>query len=248
LECGTSSLSLPYKHAVEGEWLKLCKDAPSYANLNELENFMETCDKHEIVHLSESRGMNARYDQMRANVTDHRILTIENPDVKVQIIPSLGGRISSIIHKKSGKDVLQPANPETYGYPADGGYQESPVAIEIFDYELKESASGKTIVLDAILRNRSVENAFRYIREISIPASGAKVEIASTIEALPEEEVLAGEARPAWGVPSASARAPHLRSDRAGRRSLPGWTHRANLHSWNFPSRTKREGAVRNSG
>ncbi len=177
-------LSLPYKHVVEGDWFKLCKDAPSYANLNELENFMETCDKHEIVHLSEGRGMNARYDLMRANVTDHRIITIENPDIAVQVIPSLGGRIFKMIHKKSGRDVLQPGNPETYGYPADGGYQESPAGIEIFDYELKESASGKTIVLDALLRNRSVENAFRYTREISIPASGAKVEINSTIEAL----------------------------------------------------------------
>lgn len=179
-------LSLPVRHVVEGDWLKVASNAPEYANLNELEKFMEAVDKHEITYLSEGRGKLARYDIMRANVTDHRIITLENPDIKIKVIPSLGGRIFKILHKKTGKNVLAMGSPDGYGYPASGGYQESPLNAEICDYILEEGPSGTKIIMDAYVRYRAMTNAFHYTREISIPSRGAKIDITSTMEALRE--------------------------------------------------------------
>lgn len=189
----------PRQHVLEGNVLKPSPLTPRDVNLRELKDFMETCDKHEITSFTEGRGQWVRYNEMRANISEHRVVTIENPDIKVEVVPSFGGGIYRILYKKANQNILEITPPERNGYPSLGGYQEYPVLAEIFDYSIEKVPEGSKIVLEGYLNYNKIMNAFHYTREILIPDEKPIIKITSRMEAL---EDVADFDRPRYISPS----------------------------------------------
>ncbi len=167
-----TKLRQPIEHTLDGDILKAGTGEYDGVSLRELEDFMEACKKHEVEVLAESRGMWVRYNEMRANVSDHRLVTLENDDIRVDVIPDIGGRIYRIIDKASGKTVLESGSMMTSSEP--------------LDYVLQSTAEGTKIVMEGYRHYRTDDNAFSYTYEILVPASGARIDFTESLTALQE--------------------------------------------------------------
>lgn len=165
-----TKLMRPIEHVLEGNVFKAVDSKIYDVDLRELDDFMNTCDKHEIIVLAESRGKWVRYNEMRSNVSDHRVITLENPDIQVDVIPSLGGRIYRIIDKKTGKTILE--NPSL------------PTSSDNLDFIVKKGYSGSKITMEGYSYYRTTPNSIYTTREISIPEKGAVIDISLKMEAL----------------------------------------------------------------
>lgn len=191
-------LSKPIEHVLAGNLYKPVESAQVIANLRELNEFMETVKKHNMRELGEARGLELPYFFMKANVSTHQVITLENKLIKVDIIPGIGGRIYRMFLKKSGKNVLYVAGTNDDGYPGAGGYEETTRGvkgvgyIEDFDYTLLRGGDAPQVRLQAYLNDRGYNddtrrhNAHQITRIITLLEDKPGIEISTTLKALRE--------------------------------------------------------------
>ena len=97
-------------HVKDGQMLKPDMASAAYddINLHELNDFMETCRHHEIISLNEWGGMFQRHDHMRVNLGTHSPVPVENDLLKMEVLPTIGGRGFSIYDKTRRRNLLSP--------------------------------------------------------------------------------------------------------------------------------------------
>ncbi len=123
-------------------------------------------------------------DLLGEKLNEHATVTLENDDMRVVVVPDLGGRIISIIIKDTGEDILGKTDPLDYFYPAYGGYEESTTMTwgrTGFSNKYTAEVHGSTITLTAPegISDRSKGLIFK--RTMTIPAQGTRIEFESTI-------------------------------------------------------------------
>jgi len=89
-------------------------------------DFFATADR-EGVTLFHEGGPN--FEDLRRAITaksaGHPVVTLENPRLRVEIVPDLGGRIVGLWDKERNANLVDPGAPGDPGYPNCGGYQEA---------------------------------------------------------------------------------------------------------------------------
>jgi hypothetical protein len=126
----------------------------------------------------ESRDSDFR-TMLRQRVERHAVITLENQDVRLEVVPELGGRIVELIHKDTGINLLHGLGPEDNFYPVWGGYGESTTWTwggTGFANAYAAEVDGRKVKLAATARN-----GLRFERTIALPEQGAKVHFSSSI-------------------------------------------------------------------
>ncbi len=118
-----ATLTRAKKFTVEGGWYR----PADLAGLKDRWNtFLSGLRQWGITNLSESTTA-ARDDQDFARyVRPYRVVTLENSRLLVHVVPELGGRITHIIDKRSGRNLLMEPEPGAKQYPDLGGLVVTP--------------------------------------------------------------------------------------------------------------------------
>jgi hypothetical protein len=146
-----------------------------------------TIKKFDVVELrEESRDANLLH-MLRQRVDTHHVVTIENSDICLQIVPELGGRIVGLIHKKSGINLIHNLDATDNFYPVSGGYDESTAqkwAGTGFTNAYSAQVNDRTVILTqkkpSTFSSHYAPNLL-FQRIISIPEKGMTVSFHSTI-------------------------------------------------------------------
>ncbi|MFC1508981.1 DUF4838 domain-containing protein [Candidatus Omnitrophota bacterium] len=116
---------------------------------------------------------------LRQRVETHDVVTIENDDIQVDVVPRLGGRIVRLIHKKTGTDVINQLDRRDNFYPIAGGYEEMTTrtwGCTGFSNNYEVEVKGRTMQLTA-----KTPKGLLFKRTLSLPARGAKINFTSNI-------------------------------------------------------------------
>jgi len=116
---------------------------------------------------------------LRQRVETHDVVTIENDDIQVDVVPKLGGRIVRLIYKKTGTDVINQLNRRDNYYPIAGGYEEMTTrtwGCTGFSNNYEAEVKGRTMTLTA-----KTPKGLLFKRTLSLPARGAKINFTSNI-------------------------------------------------------------------
>jgi hypothetical protein len=119
------------------------------------------------------------FDLLRMRVQEHAVETIGNCDIRLDIVPSLGGSIVSIIDMATGTNVLHGLDPRDNHYPAVGGSDEMTA--------LGWGCTGFSQPYEAVRSGRSVRltgtglGGLVFNRTISVPEEGMRIDITSEI-------------------------------------------------------------------
>jgi hypothetical protein len=122
---------------------------------------------------------------LRQRVETHPVVALENPDLRLEVVPELGGRIVGLIHKKTGANLLHQLGPEENYYPVEGGYAESTAdtwGCTGFANPYEAQLDGRTLKLS------TVSKGLRFERTIALSAEGAKIDFFSSITNQNEEK------------------------------------------------------------
>ena len=117
-------------------------------------------------------------DLLRQRLETHPVVGLENQDLRLEVVPRLGGRIVGLIDKKSGTNLLHLLGPEDNYYPVEGGYGESTTdtwGCTGFANPYEVQLNGKSLKLS------SVSKGLRFERRITLSESGAKIDFSSSI-------------------------------------------------------------------
>ena len=178
-----AKLGHPIEREVVGDLYKPVPEMEKYADLEELDKFIRDCYVYDIEELSEGSGLEYRYIELLANNATHRIVTLENQHLKVQFLPSMGGRIMQILHKKSGNEILATTGSRQGRYRGSGGYQESPSGVEVMDYSIEKTAGGQKLILQALKPMRRTHNGYFVKREMFLPDDKAEIKFSYVLQA-----------------------------------------------------------------
>lgn len=110
---------------------------------------------------------------------EHPVVAVENGDLRVVVAPDLGGRIVDVVLKKTGAQIVGRTDPTNYFYPASGGYEESTTrtwASTGFANPYTTDVKGRTITLTG-----KGHNGLVFKRTITLPETGARIEIGSSV-------------------------------------------------------------------
>ena len=116
---------------------------------------------------------------LRQRVETHDVVTIENADIQVDVVPKLGGRIVRLIHKNTGVNIVNTLDSTENFYPIRGGYGESTAwtwGCTGFANPYDAKVKGRTMTLTA-----KTSRGFLFKRTLSLPARGAKINFTSSI-------------------------------------------------------------------
>ncbi len=177
-------LAQPIPRIMDGKVYRIAPSAPGFANLRNLDEFIRTCRAHGVEDLSEGRKYYRRERQMRANLSSHQVVTLENEFLKVDVLPTIGGRIHQITDKQTGKQVLRAASESESSFPMAGGIGESPMDAERCTHVLEDTPEGKKLTMQATVYYRSTGDAMVHIREIILPKGRAEIQFNSHVESL----------------------------------------------------------------
>lgn len=178
-----AKLGRPIEHEIAGDLYKPVASQEQYVDLKGLDKFTRDCYVNDIEELSEGGGLERMFNLLLANNSTHRIVTIENPFISVKIVPSMGGRILQILHKKSGTALLGSAGEDRRGYRGFGGYQESPSDLEVMDYSIESTGGGQKIILRGYKPMGRTHNGYTITREMFIPADKAEIKFTYSLQA-----------------------------------------------------------------
>src|SRR3984885_10429281 len=135
------ALTRSKKFTVEGEWYR----PADLEGLKERWNsFMSTLRQFGITNISESTVATRDDEDFARYMRPYRVVTLENSQLRVHVAPDLGGRITHIIDRASGRNLLAEPEPGAKQYPDLGGLRVSPYV----DYVTRMPGT-TTWVLDA---------------------------------------------------------------------------------------------------
>lgn len=162
-------------------------------NLRELSNFMEDCNDLEVTALNEWGQMFTRYQYMLTNLGTHSLVPIENDRLKIEFIPTLGGRIFSIYDKKRNEDrlmqyqMLKSVSGGRGGSFMSGGLGFGMANQEIFYPKISKDSDGQRMIFTGYLDNNGhalTHNSFLETREIFLPQGKAEIQVTQKLNAL----------------------------------------------------------------
>ncbi len=135
----------------------------------------------------ESRDANLLH-MIGQRLIKHDIVTIENDDVQLDVVPDLGGRIVRIVYKKSGTNIINLLDPTENFYPVIGGYDEMTAwkwGGTGFANSYEAKVEGSSIILmqniPEVFDSHYSNNGLRFVRKISLPKNGARIRFSSSI-------------------------------------------------------------------
>lgn len=147
--------------------------------LDDYKNFMDYIKQFAVTDLSENAFDSDLITRLRQRVETYPLVSIENNEVKLDIAPGIGGRIVSLIHKKSGTNLINMLDPTENFYPVTGGYEEMTTrtwGCTGFANAYKAEVKGRELKLTV-----KTQNGLLFSRTISLPESGAKINFSSSI-------------------------------------------------------------------
>ena len=149
-----------------------------------VDRFFRYADAGQVTALNEGGLPPAEYRKRIApKIGSFDVVTLQGDNLRLDIVPALGGRIVSLRALPDGGNLVYTSDPGEPGYPNSGGYAESwrgsvqgPGWANSFDSRVEEVADAKAVTLTTDL----AENV-RLERKITVPARGDAFEIASTV-------------------------------------------------------------------
>jgi hypothetical protein len=117
------ALTRSKKFTAEGEWYR----PADLEGLKERWNtFMSSLRQAGITNISESTVATRDDEDFTRYMRRYQIVTLENSRLRVHVAPDLGGRITHIIDKTSGRNLLAEPEPGAKQYPDLGGLRVAP--------------------------------------------------------------------------------------------------------------------------
>ena len=118
---------------------------------------------------------------LRQRLETFPVAVLENASLRLEIVPALGGRIVSLLHKPSGTNLLLPADPEENLYPVCGGYEESTARTWgstgfANAYTVAPGATGGSLTLES-----APSRGLQFTRTIKLNAEDAVVTVTSAV-------------------------------------------------------------------
>ncbi|MBZ5620668.1 MAG: DUF4838 domain-containing protein [Acidobacteriia bacterium] len=160
------ALTRAKKFTVEGEWYR-----PS--DLDGLKErwstFLSGLHQFGITNISESTTAARDDEDFARYVRPYRVVTLEDSRLRVHVVPALGGRITHIIDRRSGKNLLLEPEPGAKQYPDLGGLVLTPYSDYVtrmpgsIKWELDEGASPTQASLTG-----TCENGLRITRHLRL--------------------------------------------------------------------------------
>lgn len=116
---------------------------------------------------------------LKQRFEDHPVVSVENADMRLDVVPDLGGRIVGLTLKSSGENILGRTDAMNYFYPAYGGYEESTTRTWFstgFANAYTAEVKGRALILTGKCNNGLV-----FKRTITLPVKGTSITIGSSI-------------------------------------------------------------------
>ena len=132
-------------------------------------------------------------------MSDHQVVTLENPSISVDVIPDLGGKMYRIVDRKSSRNFLRIPSMNEYPYAHAGylivhqelisrsligGSAETPSTAAKFSFLNEPSVPGQKINMEAYSFYGRTSNALKVTRSIYVPADKNEIDISSGLECL----------------------------------------------------------------
>jgi len=144
--------------------------------LDDYTAFMDYVKGYGVTHLREDDSNTTLQELLRQRFETHPVVSIENDELKIESVPNLGGRLVSIIYKKTGENLLSLFDPTYNYYPACGGYEDLTDGPKSNPAKHDAVVKGRTLTLTG-MRNDNL----LFTRTITLPEKGAKIDFVSTI-------------------------------------------------------------------
>ena len=147
-----------------------------------------------ITHLAESTIVTNDDKDFNTFMRPYRVVTLENERLRIHVVPELGGRVTHMIDKRSGRDLLQHPEPAAKQYPNLGG-----LTVAAYDdyvsrlpwaarWEAESGASSDAVTLSGtssnglrLTRRLRLDGAFLRTETVLENATAAPVEAAAPI-------------------------------------------------------------------
>jgi hypothetical protein len=118
-------LSIDYVNLVHARACAVRDGTYAPANLDQLkgdfQGFMKDVRSFGITELHEGRKLAEDEEQFAKVVKPYGVVTMENPEIRVDVVPELSGRVIHMIDKATGRDVLLHPDAGEWSYPDAGG-------------------------------------------------------------------------------------------------------------------------------
>ena len=141
-----------------------------------LDEFVELSKSVGVTLVSEGREMESWVEAHRAPAQPLPAVTIGNDALTLRFVPALGGRLVSMVDRKSGLDLMAPPDIRVDRYPASGGYYDStardtaePGEQGTYEAETRATSRGEQLTLA-----RDLGDGLRLERTIFVPAGDAR--------------------------------------------------------------------------
>lgn len=111
-----------------------------------------------------------RFFQKVTESTEYPVLSLENSQVRVDVVPELGGQIVRLLDKASGQNLLREPTASERSYPASGGFTE---AIGVIDRAMgsHEAYTGSMDGPNALTLCATLKNGVQTTRKLSLNGS-----------------------------------------------------------------------------
>ena len=155
------------------------KPVENRAALKDYDDFVRYTKEFGVTGLREEPFDCDLFTLLSQRVEEHPAATLENEDLRLDVVPDLGGRIVNIVLKKTGENILGKTDTENYFYPAYGGYDESTTRTwrsTGFAQPYKVERKGRALILTG-----KEYNGLVFSRVITLPSKGTKITIASSL-------------------------------------------------------------------
>ena len=144
--------------------------------LEDYNKYIDYTNKFDVVMLGADDSNTTFKDLYRQRLEKHPVAKIENDALKIEAVPDLGGRIVSIIYKKTGENILALFPPNYNYYPASGGYE------DLTDGPKSNPAKHDVVVKGNTMTMTGMRNDnLLFTKTITLPPKGAKINFVSAI-------------------------------------------------------------------
>ena len=144
--------------------------------LEDYNKYIDYTKKFGVLVLREDDSNTTLVNLLSQRVEKHPVATIENDALKIEAVPELGGRIVSIIYKKTGENILALFAPTYNYYPASGGYEDLTDGPKSNPAKHDVVVKGNTITMTGLR-----DDNLLFTKTITLPPKGAKINFVSTI-------------------------------------------------------------------
>ena len=181
-----AQLNKPVEHIVEDGLYKPADREEAEKNLLELNDFMETCRRHNIKRLEEYGT--TREKVMRANFSTYRIVTLENEFLKVDVVPNLEAGSFRYLINRPGENMLRISNINVRYYPAPTGYSDGILAFDALNHRIEKTPEGIRLIMSGAATTRATvfspnDYSLYCEKEIFLDADEASITFTTNVEA-----------------------------------------------------------------